>query len=242
MKNMFDISDIGEFNEDEEVNKAINNIAYKYCPANRDELGKCLKNEFEQQLEKMTYNEINDSTKPVLVDLNCICTKNITDFSFLFNNFLFNFCLESRLWAHKCNFDVSEWDVSNAKTMESMFCQCYNFDCDLSRWDVSKVENMTSMFAECSSFNHSLRKWNISSLKKMSYMFAKCKSFNKSLRRWDIRDVQESDLVFFKCDSFDQHVDDWYPHWPHKAYTGLHNETLYYYDLELKKDSDNHYI
>ena len=231
---MFTLDDIEIEDDSAETGHLIDTVTYRHCPKDKRELHEAIQEEFSIQ----TAGKSN--VCGFTVDLNCICTKNITDFSFLFNNFLFNFCLESRLWAHKCNFDVSEWDVSNAKTMESMFCQCYNFDCDLSRWDVSKVENMTSMFVECSSFNHSLRKWNISSLKKMSYMFAKCKSFNKSLRRWDIRDVQESDLVFFKCDSFDQHVDDWYPHWPHKAYTGLHNETLYYYDLELKKDSDNH--
>ena len=50
--------------------------------------------------------------------------------------------------------DVSEWDVSNVKTMEQMFSYCKNFNCDLSSWNVSNVEDMSDMFYNCNSLKN----------------------------------------------------------------------------------------
>ena len=49
------------------------------------------------------------------------------------------------------NPDVSNWDVSKVKTMNTMFRACYGaaFNPDVSNWDVSKVENMNEMFRGC---------------------------------------------------------------------------------------------
>ena len=44
------------------------------------------------------------------------------------------------------NQDISNWDVSNVKNMNSMFFGCENFNQDISGWDVSNVTDMRNMF------------------------------------------------------------------------------------------------
>ena len=45
----------------------------------------------------------------------------------------------------KFNGDISDWNVSNVKYMDSMFEES-KFNGDISGWDVSNVENMGYMF------------------------------------------------------------------------------------------------
>ena len=70
------------------------------------------------------------------------------------------------------NGDISEWDVSKVKNMNSMFSKS-KFNGEISKWDVSNVENMALMFCE-SQFNKDISKWNALNLKKIVYMFDDC--------------------------------------------------------------------
>ena len=79
---------------------------------------------------------INYAFKHDIYDLNFIDTSKITDMSWLFENV-------------KHNFDISSWDVSNAKDMSYMFQFCYDLNCDLSSWNVSNVLDMRDMFYGC---------------------------------------------------------------------------------------------
>ena len=207
---MFTLDDIEIEDDSAETGHLIDTVTYRHCPKDKRELHEAIQEEFSIQ----TAGKSN--VCGFTVDLNCICTKSITDFSYLFS-----FCT-LRAWTHHYNFNVSQWDTHNVTTMKAMFFQCYNFDCNLSKWNVSNVEDMTSMFSGCSSFNKPLKKWDISSLKKMSYMFSNCDSFNKSLRRWDIRNVQETDSIFAHCSHFVQPIYDWSPNWPHKSYVSTY--------------------
>ena len=44
------------------------------------------------------------------------------------------------------NVDISNWDVSRATNMKSMFYYVTSFNVDISNWDVSRVTNMNLMF------------------------------------------------------------------------------------------------
>ena len=72
--------------------------------------------------------------------------------------------------------DISDWDVSNIKSMRGMFFMCKELKSvgDISEWDVSNVTSMTSMFDGCILFNQDLSKWNVSKVRWYSYMFDGC--------------------------------------------------------------------
>lgn len=40
------------------------------------------------------------------------------------------------------NADISKWNVSNVKDMDSMFLGATSFNQDLSSWDISSIENI----------------------------------------------------------------------------------------------------
>ena len=60
--------------------------------------------------------------------------------------------------------DISDWDVSNVKSMRGMFFMCKELESigDISKWDVSNVTNMSFMFNGCTSFNQDLSGWDVS--------------------------------------------------------------------------------
>ena len=85
------------------------------------------------QLEEL----IDYAFKHNIYDLNFIDTSKITDMSLLFIN-----CMH--------DFDVSGWDVSNAKSIGYIFYKCKNFKGKgIENWDVSNVTDMSCAFTLC---------------------------------------------------------------------------------------------
>lgn len=134
-------------------------------------------------------------------------------------------------FAYNFNPDLSEWDVSGAANMSTMFWNARAFDSNLSKWDVSNVVNMrsmfegassfsgaglsewrdsvrqvltmNSMFADASNFNADLSKWNVGAdLYDMTRMFAGARKFDADLSGWDVGSVTEHDDVFEGADRF----------------------------------------
>ncbi|EEU8400458.1 DUF285 domain-containing protein [Campylobacter lari] len=113
------------------------------------------------ELKELIEDEIN---------LKDIDTRFITDMSELFKN------------STRSDFKgLKYWDVSNVKSMTSMFEGCENFNQDLSSWDISKVKNMDFMFENCVNFNQDLSNWDTSKVDYMHKMFRNCHKLDKSI-------------------------------------------------------------
>ena len=101
------------------------------------------------------------------------------------------------------NINISDWDVSNVKTMKRLFWNCENLDCDLSGWDVSNVEEMTGMFTNCFMFKgEGLEHWNVSKVEYMSGMFYNCIKLDSNLANWDVSNVIMTRYMFWRCKNF----------------------------------------
>ena len=90
------------------------------------------------------YIKLGPGTKQNPIDFNDIDVSNLD--SFCNNNDIGIF--------EGTNFkyiDISEWDVSNIKSMRGMFFMCTELKSvgDISKWDVSKVRCKIDMFDDC---------------------------------------------------------------------------------------------
>ena len=130
------------------------------------------------------------------VDFNDLDVSGITDFSYIFEDYKYEPLVET-------------WDVSNAKTMDSMFLGCYNFNCDISKWNVSNLQDASMMFYGCEKFNQDLSKWNVSNLQDASSMFNKCRKFNQDLSRWNVKKLTKAGSMFRGCSSFNSDLSKW---------------------------------
>ena len=105
--------------------------------------------------------------------------------------------------------DISYWDVSNVTNMYCMFLDCKFFNQDLSKWNVSNVTDMHNMFEGCEKFNQDISGWDVSSVTNMSYMFNCCENFNKDISKWNVSNVGYMTAMFSGCKSFNKDISDW---------------------------------
>ena len=106
------------------------------------------------------------------------------------------------------NEDLTMWDVSNVKNMESMFHGCENFNHSLSNWNISNVTNMKSMFQECKKFNSDLSNWKIKNVN-MESMFHGCENLNSDLSNWNMSNVTNIIGMFYGCTNFNSNLSEW---------------------------------
>ena len=76
----------------------------------------------------------------------------------------------------KFNSDISNWNVSNVKSMHQTFIYNYKFNIDISSWDVSNVTCLVETFNQCISFNQNLDSWKINRNCNYRWAFAGCNS------------------------------------------------------------------
>jgi surface protein len=98
--------------------------------------------------------------------------------------------------ANSFNADISSWDVSNVRRMDSMFYKADSFNADISEWDVSDVKNMAYMFYQAKNFNSNISNWNVSNVSNMDAMFYQASSFNQDLSAWCVPLVLVPPLYF----------------------------------------------
>ena len=143
--------------------KLINNKDYKSpytcAPKSFKELRKIIEDR---------YNKLGPGTKNNPIDFNDVDVSNIDSFCNNNDNGIFQ----------KTEFkyiDISYWNVSNIKSMRSMFVSCHNLESvgDLSDWNVSNVVIMDNMFNNCNQLKYvgDLSNWNVSKVKYMFNMF-----------------------------------------------------------------------
>ena len=123
------------------VSESVDNIQ----PRNKQELVRIIKDRIREQGPKCDLNDIDVS--------------RVTDMSGLFSSH----GLDS------FNGDISGWDVSNVKSMTSMF-EGSKFTGDISQWDVRHVEDMRLMFF-MSMFKGDISDWDVQEDTNMESMF-----------------------------------------------------------------------
>ena len=97
--------------------------------------------------------------------------------------------------------DISDWDVSNVKSMRHMFYECDKLESigDISKWDVSNVTDMNRTFCHCKYLNPDISNWDVSNVTIMNWMFRNCQSFNQDLSGWNVSKVIYKNCVFNYC-------------------------------------------
>ena len=173
------------------VNK--NYKPYTYAPKSFDELRKIIDDR---------YKKLGAGTEQNPIDFNDIDVSNLDSFCNnddigLFEQTKFKYI------------DISDWDVSNIKSMRVMFCRCYILESvgDISKWDVSSVTDMQSMFAYCSKLKSvgDISKWDVSNVTDMERMFYDYCSFNQDISCWNVSNVRNNDFMFDYCTIKDEY-------------------------------------
>ncbi len=90
--------------------------------------------------------------------------------------------------------DFNDIDISNIKDLSHLFEDQDITEIDISEWNVSNVESMNSMFQNCKYLKTvgDLGKWNVSNVLDMSWMFNGCINLTEigDLDNWEINDTK----------------------------------------------------
>ena len=113
-------------------------------------------------------------------DLNCIDVSRIDNFGAVFASY------GTKLF----NGNISKWDMSNAKSLNSMFngSMFSGVDGGIADWDVSNVEMMDYMF-NGSKFNSDISGWNVEKVRSMVCAFQDC-PFDQDITKWNPKSIE----------------------------------------------------
>ena len=124
------------------------------------------------------YIEITKPKKGDTINLNWLDVSKIKDLGAVFDG-------RGREVYSTCNFDVSEWDVSNCENFTGMFQMAKAFNCDLSKWDVSSATHMGWMFQGAKEFKgEGLENWKVPGNCFYTGMFRKSGVTEKNAPSW----------------------------------------------------------
>ena len=192
------------------INKDYRDIKM-YHPKSFDELRKIIKDRYDKlgpgtEQDPVDFNDIDVS------NLDSFCSNNTgifeeTKFRYIdISDWDISNVKSMRRMFFRCKDlksvgNISDWDVSNIKSMRGMFYGCDELESvvDISKWDVSNVTDMSFMFNDCKKFNQDISKWDVSNVTNMYCMFDECKSFNQDLSCWNVSNVIEMDDMFYNC-------------------------------------------
>ena len=95
------------------------------------------------------YKKLGPGTEQNPIDFNDIDVSNLDSFYGKYNKGIYNKGIfEDKYFKY---IDISDWDVSNIKSMRCMFWGCLELKSvgDISKWNVSNVIHSTYMFKKC---------------------------------------------------------------------------------------------
>lgn len=107
--------------------------------------------------------------------------------------------------------DLGGWNLSSARTTESMFEGCVSFTDEtngLSSWDVSSVTNMHQMF-DSSAFAGDISRWNVQRCEDFGHMFHLASHFNADLQQWRPRSAKDMSWMFRGAKRFSSDLSKW---------------------------------
>ena len=149
------------------------------------------------------YKKLGPGTKDNPIDFNDIDVSNIDSF---YSNTYYRGIFGNTNFKY---IDISAWDVSNAKSMRSMFYGCDELKSvgDISKWNVSNVTDMRYMFYECDELESvgNISKWDVSNVTDMRFMFRGCKKFNQDISKWNVSNVIYHGFMFYNCSIEDEY-------------------------------------
>ncbi len=106
------------------------------------------------------------------------------------------------------NSDISSWDVSGVTNMKRMFVNTI-YNIDISSWDVSNVTNMNELFYNAENFNSNISMWDVSNVTNMSGMFSGANNFNADISSWNVSSVTSMFGMFYSASSFNGDISSW---------------------------------
>jgi len=107
------------------------------------------------------------------------------------------------------NQPLNSWNVSNVTSMGATFAGAKAFNQPLNNWDISNVTSIESMFASTTSFNQDINSWNVSNVTSMNELFYGASAFNQPLNNWNTSKVIEMRDIFASASSFNQDINNW---------------------------------
>ena len=119
------------------------------------------------------YNKLGEGTEQDPIDFNDIDISNLDSFYNKHKGRFGSGIFQGKKFKY---INISDWDVSNVKSMCQMFWLCKELKSigDISKWNVSKVTDMFCMFCGCKKFNQDLSGWNVSNVTNTAFTFDGC--------------------------------------------------------------------
>ena len=107
------------------------------------------------------------------------------------------------------NSDIGHWDVSQSKDMAYLFEGAVAFNQNINAWKLGAVIDMQSMFKGAVSFNQPVNNWSVFNVENMNQMFKGATSFNQPVSGWRVWEVENMAEMFEGAIAFNQSVASW---------------------------------
>ncbi len=111
--------------------------------------------------------------------------------------------------AYLANPDVSLWDTSSIKFMNSVFFGATSADPDVSNWNTGQVLNMSNMFSGATAANPDVSNWNTTNVVSMFRMFYNASMATPDVSNWVTANVTNMGNMFEGAELADPEVSGW---------------------------------
>ena len=145
-----------------------------------------------------------DQAKKIYGPIDSWITSDVDDMSHLFDPA--GFCSTG----DKFSEDISRWDVTNVRNMESMFEGCEKYNGNLSSWNVARVKNFKNMFTDAKNFSgHTIGRWDVSQSTTFEGTFKRALNFEGDLGNWQVSKATTFEGMFEGALRFNGDLSSW---------------------------------